>query len=32
LAELARKWGVTAPAVSLYRRQLNENYERFINH
>lgn len=29
--ELARRWNVSAPAVSLYRRQLNESYERFVN-
>ncbi len=29
--ELAMRWNVSAPAVSLYRRQLNESYERFMN-
>jgi hypothetical protein len=29
--ELAKRWKVTAPAVSLYRRQLNESYDRFVN-
>jgi hypothetical protein len=29
--ELATRWKVSGPAVSLYRRQLNESYERFIN-
>jgi hypothetical protein len=29
--ELAERWKVSAGAVSLYRRQLNESYERFIN-
>jgi hypothetical protein len=29
--ELAQRWNVSASAVSLYRRQLNENYERFMN-
>jgi hypothetical protein len=31
-SECARRWGVSAAAVPLYRRQLNESYERFINH
>jgi hypothetical protein len=30
-SECARRWGVSAAAVSLYRRQLNESYERFLN-
>jgi hypothetical protein len=30
-SECARRWGVSAAAVSLYRRQLNKSYERFIN-
>jgi len=30
-SELAKRWNVSAPAVSLYRRQLNESYERFMN-
>jgi hypothetical protein len=29
--ELAQRWNVSAPAVSFYRRQLNESYERFMN-
>ncbi|MGO8900529.1 MAG: hypothetical protein ACLQU5_19605 [Isosphaeraceae bacterium] len=29
--ELAKRWNVSAPAVSLYRRQLNESYERFMS-
>src|SRR4051812_47336702 len=29
--ELASRWNVSAPAVPLYRRQLNEGYERFMN-
>ena len=29
--ELAQRWNVSASAVSLYRRQLNESYERFMN-
>jgi hypothetical protein len=29
--ELAKRWNVSAPAVSNVRRQLNESYERFIN-
>jgi hypothetical protein len=29
--ELAQRWRVSAAAVSLYRRQLNESYERFMN-
>jgi hypothetical protein len=28
--ELAMRWKVSAPAVSYYRRQLNESYNRFI--
>jgi hypothetical protein len=30
-SECAQRWGVSAAAVSLYRRQLNESYERFIH-
>jgi hypothetical protein len=30
-SECARRWGVSAAAVSLYRRQLNESYQRFLN-
>jgi hypothetical protein len=30
-SECAVRWGVSAAAVSLYRRQLNKSYERFIN-
>jgi hypothetical protein len=29
--ELAERWKVSAAAVSLYRRQLNESYQRFMN-
>jgi hypothetical protein len=29
--ELASRWNVSASAVSLYRRQLNESCERFMN-
>jgi len=29
--ELANRWNVSASAVSLYRRQLYETYERFMN-
>ena len=29
--ELAERWHVSAPAVSLYRRQVNESYERFMS-
>jgi len=28
--ECARRWNVSEPAVSLYRRQLNRSYERFM--
>ena len=30
-SECAERWGVSAAAVSLYRRQLNESYERFTD-
>jgi hypothetical protein len=30
-SELAQRWNVTPAAVSLYRRQLNVSYERFMN-
>jgi hypothetical protein len=30
-SELARRWSVSPSAVSLYRRQLNESYDRFVN-
>ena len=30
--ELAQRWGVSPCAVSLYRRQLNQSYERFMSH
>ena len=29
--ELAMRWNVSAPAVPLYRRHLNESYLRFMN-
>jgi hypothetical protein len=29
--ELAKRWGVSEPAVSLYRRQLNRSYQRFMS-
>jgi hypothetical protein len=29
--ECAAKWGVSEAAVSLYRRQLNRSYERFMS-
>ncbi len=29
--ECARRWGVSEAAVSLYRRQLNRSYERFMS-
>jgi hypothetical protein len=29
--ELAKRWGVSEPAVSQYRQQLNRSYERFIS-
>ena len=29
--ECARRWNVSQPAVSLYRRQLNRSYERFVS-
>jgi hypothetical protein len=30
-SELAKRWNVSPGAVSLYRRQLNENYQRFMS-
>jgi hypothetical protein len=30
-SECAERWGVSEPAVSQYRRQLNESYERFTS-